>query len=32
MVQRQGEGDIRPIGRGWSLRTYMSLFMLVVAT
>jgi PAS domain S-box-containing protein len=30
MVQRQGEGDIRPNGRGWSLRTYMSLFMVVL--
>jgi PAS domain S-box-containing protein len=30
MLQRQGEGDIRPDGRGWSLRNYMALFMVVL--
>ena len=30
MVQRQREGEIRPDARGWSLRNYMALFMVVL--
>ena len=30
MVQRQREGEIRPDRRGWSLRSYMALFMVVL--
>ena len=30
MVQRQGEQGIRPDHRGWSLRDYMALFMVVL--
>ena len=30
MVQRLDEGEIKPDGRGWSLRSYMSLFMVVL--
>ena len=30
MVQRQREGDVRPGGRRWSLRSYLSLFMVVL--
>ena len=30
MVQRQREGEIRPDSRGWSLRNYMALFMVVL--
>ncbi len=30
MVDRHREGEIRPDGRGWSLRNYMALFMVVL--
>src|SRR5712671_1330566 len=30
MVRRQREGEIRPDRRGWSLRNYMALFMVVL--